>query len=82
MIPEFSNIDTLPQFDRFHSLSKKYIESIKYVKNLQDKNDESYKFANQVLKKVKNKNSFTLFFFMILKIRGEHNQKEPKRLRK
>ena len=87
MIPEFSNIDTLPQFDRFHSLSvgQHTLKALSTLKNLQDKNDESYKFANQVLKKVKNKNS--LFYAVLLHdigkgLGGEHNLKGAKKAKK
>ena len=87
MIPEFSKIDTLPQFDRFHSLSvgQHTLKALSTLKNLQEKQDESYKFANQVLKKVKNKNS--LFYAVLLHdigkgLGGEHNLKGAKKAKK
>ena len=87
MIPEFSKIDTLPQFDRFHSLSvgQHTLKALNTLKNLQENQDESYKFANQVLKKVKNKNS--LFYAVLLHdigkgLGGEHNLKGAKKAKK
>ena len=87
MIPEFSKIDTLPQFDRFHSLSvgQHTLKALNTLKNLQDTYDESYKFANQVLKKVKNKKP--LFYAVLLHdigkgLGGEHNLKGAKKAKK
>tara|TARA_B100000963_G_scaffold205174_1_gene178656 strand:- start:36 stop:1316 length:1281 start_codon:yes stop_codon:yes gene_type:complete len=61
------------------------LKALSTLKNLQDKNDESYNFANQVLNKVKNKNS--LFYAVLLHdigkgLGGEHNLRGAKKAKK
>ena len=81
LIPEFSRIDNLPQFDRFHALSVgqhtlKVLNVLKIINSSHGKDD--YEFAYTVFNKKPNKTS--LFYAALLHdigkgLGGEHSVK-------
>ena len=80
IIPEFSKIDSLPQFDRFHSLTvgQHTLKALSTLKLIYKKRNDNYKFASKILEKKFNKNP--LYYAILLHdigkgMGGEHQKK-------
>lgn len=88
IIPEFSQIDNLPQFDRFHALSvgQHTLKALSILKNINSLNcDLTYKFANKIMNEKNEK--ISLFYAVLLHdigkgLGGEHTLKGAVRAKK